>query len=304
MRALRESQRLQSASHIAFTSSRVSPAKDELSHAASLQSAAAVVIAGFSDGATDGHPAPPVHFPPALPKKSSAKPHGGNRLTQAPIGGRKAAENSPIRADSHQNSPTTAELAEVQPNSPENGTAAHLELPSPSVVVDVACLLPMPAPAPQSEPKQSPERLEYLRSRRRGPLERVRPAGAESATWRGEHIGIKAAHDRVVAERGAASLYPCGSPHCAKDGEQWALLPGRATHCDLSSRQHYSTNPADYVPLCISCHQMTDRWQAAVTPRWHPSGPPPEQLTLPLDFDTEAHRIRFDAASRLTGDTP
>ena len=70
----------------------------------------------------------------------------------------------------------------------------------------------------------------------------------------------RAAHHRVVKERGKASTHPCAD-YCGRTATGWSLRPGvvAAGYGGSRGRQFpYSNDPADYDPLCGSCHRRRD----------------------------------------------
>ncbi|WP_019157765.1 hypothetical protein [Brevibacterium senegalense] len=141
-------------------------------------------------------------------------------------------------------------------------------------------------------------RTHYLKNRAAGPLEHVRPAGAAHPAFKDARIGVDGAHDRIRKERGAAWNYRCARVGCVKLAEHWSLIPGHATHCLISKQRHYSVEPADYLPLCRSCHTRLDKQCDKYLP-------PVDTPALPLPgFDLEAHRITFDASTRLENGRP
>lgn len=249
-------------------------------------------VTRFSDSTPTLHPAPGVHFPPNAYTKSPVS-HRWWETETAPSHPRRFG---PIPADFSTSRPidpealgTSSIAANRAESSPADFVPAVSDEPKPMECGADGCTVLVSRRA-----RQPYCRRHYLRSRRRGPLEHSRPAGSDSHTWKDTDIGVQAAHDRVVKERGAASLYECAAPQCGAVAGEWALIPDRATHSDMRTRRHYSTDVSDYVQLCLSCHRSTDRAYQ----------PPADHPTLPLPgFDLEAHRLAFDASLRLEGNS-
>ena len=246
-------------------------------------------VTRFSDSIPTFHPAPGVHFPPFAYKKSPVS-HRWRETETAPSHSRRFDH---IPADSSTSRPigpepsgkSTIATNRAEP-SPVDSLSAVSDDPQPVECAADGCTADVRRRA------QPYCRRHYLRSRRRGPLEHSRPAGSDSHTWKDTDIGVQAAHDRVVQAHGSASLYKCAGPLCGAVAGEWALIPGRATHADMRTRAHYSTDVCDYVQLCLSCHRSTDRAYR----------PPADHPALPLPgFDLEAHRLAFDASLRLEG---
>jgi len=99
------------------------------------------------------------------------------------------------------------------------------------------------------------------RVRRHGDPERVVligdraiPRGMRHPSWAGEHVTYGGAHQRVRAVRGAASDHACA---CGARAAHWAYR-----HDDPDEKQApegpYSTDPARYDAMCVSCHKRFD----------------------------------------------
>lgn len=84
--------------------------------------------------------------------------------------------------------------------------------------------------------------------------------GTEHNVWKGEDVGYSGAHWRLTQERGRAGTYSCAE--CFDDAAEWALNK-EASDVRWGDEGHgvlapYSVNPADYDPLCKSCHRKRD----------------------------------------------
>lgn len=226
---------------------------------------------------TPRHPAHPVLIPPADQQKSMENGTGPEIQKTAPTTLKNAAL---IDADTAGfplipgDSPSSSAIA---PDRPEERANGPRECQWPDCHADAG------------RTRHGYCRQHYLSARwSRAPLTHVRAAGHDSHTWKGESIGITAAHDRIRAVRGAAALYPCSAAGCPWQAEDWALIPGRGTHQSAKGTA-YSTNPEDYLPLCRSCHRSTDAATARLSD--HPA--------LPfVGWQAEDHRATFDAAPR------
>ena len=69
----------------------------------------------------------------------------------------------------------------------------------------------------------------------------------------------RAVHDRLRRERGPARGYLCD--RCGEPALDWAFQypEGRIEVCP-DTRRRFSSDPADYLPLCRSCHLRMD-WE-------------------------------------------
>ena len=69
----------------------------------------------------------------------------------------------------------------------------------------------------------------------------------------------RAVHDRLRRERGPARGYLCD--RCGEPALDWAFQypEGRIEICP-DTRRRFSSDPADYLPLCRSCHLRMD-WE-------------------------------------------
>lgn len=74
----------------------------------------------------------------------------------------------------------------------------------------------------------------------------------------------RAAHTRVVAQRGKASAHKCEV--CGAAGHDWALVnesPRVQTQTISGVSRRWSDAVSDYLPLCRACHRDYDaRWNA------------------------------------------
>jgi hypothetical protein len=107
--------------------------------------------------------------------------------------------------------------------------------------------------------------MHYTRWRRHGDPTRC-AIPTPRGFWKGDRVGYAGAHYRTRIERGPASEHDC--QHCGGPAREWALnhdtLAERLlTGTDGGRRVAYSTNPADYMPLCPSCHRKYDNEKAA-----------------------------------------
>jgi hypothetical protein len=71
-------------------------------------------------------------------------------------------------------------------------------------------------------------------------------SGPATSQWKGDAIGYRAAHARVVAARGKASERACVD--CAGVAMDWSHRHGTAL-----------SDPANYDPRCRKCHSAYDR---------------------------------------------
>lgn len=105
----------------------------------------------------------------------------------------------------------------------------------------------------------------YNRWRRHGDLDRVdNPPppvhrGPSNHMWAGDEVSYRNAHRRVYRARGAASAHPCR--YCGAQAKQWAydhMDPNEKIGKNAKHVSPYSTDPARYIPLCVSCHRRFD----------------------------------------------
>ena len=78
--------------------------------------------------------------------------------------------------------------------------------------------------------------------------------------WHHDHPSYATAHKRVRARRGVASTHecPCGAPAAEWSYEHLTGGPELTEVRAAFGRTlivRYSSNPADYVPRCLSCHR-------------------------------------------------
>ena len=77
------------------------------------------------------------------------------------------------------------------------------------------------------------------------------------------HGSYSSAHDRCRRRRGKPNEYLCAMCR-QRPGRDWSLMPGRGRHVgvkEIMGRMTdvaWSMNPADYRPLCKSCHNKLD----------------------------------------------
>ena len=107
----------------------------------------------------------------------------------------------------------------------------------------------------------------YQRLRNHGDVYFVTPrTGENNPCYRGDRIGIGAAHERVRASRGKADQYTCTA--CGERAKHWAY-----NHADPNEKQAsrgnvlmpYSVDPAYYQPMCVPCHKVYDLAHIAAT---------------------------------------
>jgi hypothetical protein len=76
-----------------------------------------------------------------------------------------------------------------------------------------------------------------------------------------DQITYNSAHYRVKRARGYPSEHPCA--HCVGRAAHWALRrEASVTHEGADHKgtvMRYSGDPADYFPLCATCHRRYDR---------------------------------------------
>lgn len=82
----------------------------------------------------------------------------------------------------------------------------------------------------------------------------------ENPNWRGDAIGYGAAHERVRAAHGPASLHMCA--HCSeRQARHWAYDrtdPRERRTLGQRDCGPFSVNPDRYIPLCAACHKRFD----------------------------------------------
>ena len=113
--------------------------------------------------------------------------------------------------------------------------------------------------------------LHFDRWRRNGDPLLVRPAafprGPEHPDWIGDRVGYAGMHYRLARMLGAASAHACLD--CSAPGAEWSYTgedPAEVTDQRRPDAGPYSTDPAFYIPRCISCHRCFDaRRKAAVS---------------------------------------
>lgn len=88
--------------------------------------------------------------------------------------------------------------------------------------------------------------------------------GATHTRWQGDDVTYATAHKRVASQRGAASLHACVI--CSEEASSWAYRGGsdkeltewREGGVVKAGLRRYSPDPADYDPMCWSCHARKD----------------------------------------------
>jgi hypothetical protein len=76
-----------------------------------------------------------------------------------------------------------------------------------------------------------------------------------------DNIGYHAAHDRVRAARGSASLYPCAWSGCESPASDWAydgMDPSEKRGIEHKTELKYSTDPSHYIAMCKTHHIRFD----------------------------------------------
>lgn len=98
----------------------------------------------------------------------------------------------------------------------------------------------------------------------RGGYGRTHGKGERSSRWKGDNIRYSTAHRRVTSQRGAAREHPCSG--CGGEAQSWAyrggsskeLVEDRGPGAKVKRIVRYSPDPADYDPMCWSCHVRKD----------------------------------------------
>lgn len=72
-------------------------------------------------------------------------------------------------------------------------------------------------------------------------------SGEQTTQWKGDRVGYRALHNRLVETRGRASEYPCAD--CGDPAKDWSHDGGAGA---------FSTNLDDYSPRCRRCHLAYD----------------------------------------------
>lgn len=89
---------------------------------------------------------------------------------------------------------------------------------------------------------------------------KVERLGAGNPCYRGDNIGIAAAHDRVRAAKGHARDHLCVD--CGGPALDWALSHDAEETFEAKTTAHgrfYSLDVDDYMPMCRRCHIHYDR---------------------------------------------
>lgn len=85
--------------------------------------------------------------------------------------------------------------------------------------------------------------------------------GESSTRWKGDNIGYKAMHYRILAVRGKASERVCEGLNCESRADQWAYDNSdtdEKTEVVQGGLRTYSLNVEHYVSLCVWCHNELD----------------------------------------------
>lgn len=85
----------------------------------------------------------------------------------------------------------------------------------------------------------------------------IAPKGPASVQWKGGSVGYRAAHERVVRDRGAASNQTCVG--CGSPASHWSYNNACPDELVSPSGLRYSPNPNSYSPRCTPCHSRFDR---------------------------------------------
>jgi len=80
--------------------------------------------------------------------------------------------------------------------------------------------------------------------------------GADNARWAGNGVTYSGAHIRVRTQRGRASEHQC--EHCDAQAQHWAYDHTDPDDLQSPRGERYSADPAHYLPLCVSCHNLFD----------------------------------------------
>lgn len=97
---------------------------------------------------------------------------------------------------------------------------------------------------------------------------RYRLVGQAARRARKDVISYSTAHKRVATDRGRAADHPC-SNQCGNQADSWAYRGGAELELieerpsnHIKKTVRYSANPADYDPMCWSCHARKDAAEA------------------------------------------
>lgn len=107
--------------------------------------------------------------------------------------------------------------------------------------------------------------------------DRALPRGEDHPGWV-EDPGYRLAHQRIRSSKGSASRHACANG-CGRQARQWAYSAPRGSE----DRMPFSTDPDDYVPLCIRCHKGMDIGRIDRV-RHAESKPPPGWWTEAIDL--------------------
>ena len=96
----------------------------------------------------------------------------------------------------------------------------------------------------------------YQQIQKRGAIEPPRITGAEHASWQGDEITYRTAHNRVEGAYGPARSRVCID--CSSPADHWSY-----NHTDMDEKvsdggQPYSTDVTNYSPRCVPCHKRFD----------------------------------------------
>lgn len=88
-------------------------------------------------------------------------------------------------------------------------------------------------------------------------------SGVSHPRWKGDAISYCSAHRRVTAKRGPAREHGCSV--CLGEAHSWAYRGGSDKELiearpgnPIQEVARYSPDPADYDPMCWSCHARKD----------------------------------------------
>lgn len=100
----------------------------------------------------------------------------------------------------------------------------------------------------------------YLRWFHRGDPQALCPVrsslpGPNHSSWRGDNVGFRAVHDRLVAAFGKASRQDCVD--CGSAAREWSYRGG-APDEQASTQGPFTTDLTYYDPRCVRCHRRYD----------------------------------------------
>lgn len=119
-----------------------------------------------------------------------------------------------------------------------------------------------------TEKRVSGGKLRILETVSCGCAQPVKNKGAGHPRWKTGPISYSTAHRRVSSHRGPASSHQC-SNGCGQPADSWAYrgsspleqVEERPTN-HIKKVVRFSPDPADYDPMCWSCHARKDAAEA------------------------------------------